>query len=557
MTNPLFPLVIAILSLFLLRGYGALLTHFFKVKADYYISSKILIGFVGVSASIEIIQLAFPIDWKITLFISFVGFVSLMYFESINIRKDYEVFCKLFKRHYLLASTIAALIIYWVFRTIKISTNYDTAAYHIQVIRWLNEFAIVPGLGNVHTHLAYNQSYFGFLALLKAFPYFDKGFELGPLIIFLIIGMALIERTKKSFALFIYIPFILYLIAHSAGSTLFSPTPDLVTGFVEIILYIILLDYFFQKNNTVKYKELLPILFLLSCYLFTVKLSAFIFSLALISLILSPLLKHFNNHKTFLIKILFFCFLMVLTHILRGYILSGAPFFPSTFLSINFPWAVPVDIANKDALDIYSVARNPNLPTEMVLGNWDWLSHWVENRFSLANKIYTCIAGALLLLNFYLYSVGRRLKTVHSYIPFMLMPPLASIIFWFLTAPDFRYLGASLEIFIASLFLIFILLLADKNINLLKKIEQMPSLTLTLCLMILFIIPSLNKNLIGKWEDLPATKIEPLRLPSGIIIYKPINGLCWDAMIPCIESADPKLHYLDGQTIQQGFGVKN
>lgn len=39
-------------------------------------------------------------------------------------------------------------------------THYDSYLYHAQSIRWIEEYGVVPGLGNLHNRLAYNSSFF-------------------------------------------------------------------------------------------------------------------------------------------------------------------------------------------------------------------------------------------------------------------------------------------------------------------------------------------------------------------------------------------------------------
>jgi hypothetical protein len=46
---------------------------------------------------------------------------------------------------------------------------YDTDLYHAQVVRWYNEYGTPPGLGNLHTRLAFNSSWLSLAAL------FDNG----------------------------------------------------------------------------------------------------------------------------------------------------------------------------------------------------------------------------------------------------------------------------------------------------------------------------------------------------------------------------------------------
>jgi hypothetical protein len=44
-------------------------------------------------------------------------------------------------------------------RSMRPPTNGDSGEYHFNTIRWINAFPIVPGLGNLHGRLAFNQSF--------------------------------------------------------------------------------------------------------------------------------------------------------------------------------------------------------------------------------------------------------------------------------------------------------------------------------------------------------------------------------------------------------------
>ncbi|MEX2611286.1 MAG: hypothetical protein WEA24_15290 [Gemmatimonadota bacterium] len=45
-------------------------------------------------------------------------------------------------------------------RALGEATVYDSGLYHFANVRWATEHALVPGLGNLHARLAFNQSYF-------------------------------------------------------------------------------------------------------------------------------------------------------------------------------------------------------------------------------------------------------------------------------------------------------------------------------------------------------------------------------------------------------------
>ena len=50
--------------------------------------------------------------------------------------------------------------------------NWDSGLYHFNKIRWINSYPVVPGLGNLHGRLAFNQSFFAYVAVLNFYPFF-------------------------------------------------------------------------------------------------------------------------------------------------------------------------------------------------------------------------------------------------------------------------------------------------------------------------------------------------------------------------------------------------
>ncbi|MDE7274344.1 MAG: hypothetical protein K2N95_15060, partial [Lachnospiraceae bacterium] len=57
------------------------------------------------------------------------------------------------------------LIIFWSYCTSRGYIHYDSDLYHAQSIRWIEEYGIVKGLGNIHVRFAYNSSFFALSAL--------------------------------------------------------------------------------------------------------------------------------------------------------------------------------------------------------------------------------------------------------------------------------------------------------------------------------------------------------------------------------------------------------
>lgn len=51
--------------------------------------------------------------------------------------------------------------------------HHNTDLYHVQSIRWIEEYGIAPGLGNLHYHLAYNSAFFLYRHYLAGVLFLD------------------------------------------------------------------------------------------------------------------------------------------------------------------------------------------------------------------------------------------------------------------------------------------------------------------------------------------------------------------------------------------------
>lgn len=103
----------------------------------------------------------FSIFWKVglgaNLILLFVCFLCIICFK-----KELE------ENLHTLRLTVSPVRAFAVFVILLLSAygtsrgiiHYDTGLYHAQSIRWIEEYGAVPGLGNLHSRLAYNSSSF-------------------------------------------------------------------------------------------------------------------------------------------------------------------------------------------------------------------------------------------------------------------------------------------------------------------------------------------------------------------------------------------------------------
>jgi len=130
----------------------------------------------------------------------------------------------------------------------------------------------------------------------------------------------------------------------------------------------------------------------------------------------------------------------------RGLILSGAPFYPSTLGHISLEWAAPVFQLVQETIWILSWAREPYVHWREVLGSWSWLYPWSQNSVSLRLSVLypVCLflgfSAIAVILSAYL-NMKKRIVIIR-WEWWIFIPIVMGLLFWFFTAPDPRFAHA-------------------------------------------------------------------------------------------------------------------
>jgi hypothetical protein len=139
----------------------------------------------------------------------------------------------------------------------------------------------------------------------------------------------------------------------------------------------------------------------------------------------------------------------------QGVITSGYPFCPLSFGAFQVDWRIPQENLTEHMDWIRSWARAPGMEPGKVLTNWDWLKPWFGEMLKTDEGRLNLVTPAVLTFIFAgLGLYGRLTAKDKINIPALswlfLLYPLASILFWFVTAPDPRYVGAGFWILAAG-----------------------------------------------------------------------------------------------------------
>lgn len=437
-------------------------------------------------------------------------------------------------------------------------TNYDSGLYHFMAIRWLNESSLIPGLGHVESRLAFNSSWFNFVSFLNANPIFGNGHALSGLFI-LTLATVQIFKTKlqyksdgKVFLLFV-------LVGVSASiSQLSSPTPDIPISILKAVILILLMEFLVTNNNQEEALVKLITVIILSVAAVTIKLSVSGFALGTFLVAFYSLIRlQFKTRRVVIVLTAIVCIVM-LAHFIRGYLLSGAPLFPSTIGGLwSLPWAMTETRVYEELRTVTCWARSPGPDCLKALGNFNWVSSWWFN-LPLAFKVSLAAALASIVAFVYqhLLNKGPRSGSRWYLVPCM-APLVLDLLIWFFTAPDPRFLGAT-NWLIIGIFAGFVYRnikikysSLNPNYNLLLYLSKARYpfygkhvLCITLLSATFFNAPldlvRVSRILESGFLDIPKANTSFKITKSGLILNVPNEGnghlsefQCWNSALPC------------------------
>jgi hypothetical protein len=439
---------------------------------------------------------------------------------------------------------------------------HDTLLYHLAAVRWVADFGSVPGLANLHGRLGFNSALHPLAALFGApFGIAVGGEFVNPAVVLctcavLLQGIRLNRKeffTQGSVYAGLLLPLVLRLVFSECLS---SPQPD-VAGVAIAVLVTWHLREILLEAKMIAGADQAPFLRCLMASSLAVmfKLSYAVFGLAAAALAIAVIFIR-QRRFTAIFHPAVLVFVFFIPWVCRGYITSGYPFYPSETGVIQFDWTVPREKASSDKNWVLSWARDPSRDWQSVLANNDWLRPWLATTAAdpLVRKSLLLGAAGLILC---LISAPWRWRIASFFQCCCLIAPvILSLIFWFLTAPDPRFAGATiwalaadvaflpfaclvsvrllLRVLIAVLIASFVGLESFEGVNRLRREhEQCP-------------------NFVGG----PGELVSCLTY-SGLAVWVPVKGdLAGPWKIPAApaNSFDPRLE-LRGKTFRDGFRI--
>jgi hypothetical protein len=452
----------------------------------------------------------------------------------------------------------------------------DSGIYHFSSIRWANDLPLPPGLGNLHGHLAFNQSYFLFVAFLNNFPS-GYGHNFANSLLFAA-AMMTISCKRGTFSnlasakcegdrsihiqvlLRLLMPITLFFLAtcnRSNPPLISSPSPDAAIFILEIVLTAFLLELLARPDDSeIDRSGQLTVVACLAVVLITLKLSSVGFVTATLLFTLLFAICHRGAYRFVKgIPLLIFTSALMMIWVVRSVIASGYLIYPLGGTGLPVDWKVPEHLVRDERLAIWAWARLPVYQSWRIIGSWDWIPRWLLRMADRPDVVAPFGLMLISVLFWLILSAGSFRRTDSSVRSFgiLLGVGLVSLVFWFWNAPDPRFLGTSLWLVV--------LWTAGTTIRL-SAPEKRPNLVRAIvCSFWIIVILAFIRNGLavttstgGRMaQAIPPSSLVARTTKSGLMVYTPLPGTyCWNGPLPCTPFFRPQLK-LRGDSVVQGF----
>ncbi len=438
---------------------------------------------------------------------------------------------------------------------------FDAGLYHLNTIRWIATEPIIPGLGNLHRRLGLNSSYFLLFAFLESAFWHARAQHilngLLQLVLAIQAGVSLSrilkrERIPEPFDMLrviLVVPLIGQCLYHAADTS-----HDFAVFAIGLVVGIELFRLIFSRNQDERIAFSAFVIITVSALGICFKLSFVAVGVLAILIAVTGMIRRKACNTGKLLLLLAPAFVLLSVWIIRGTILTGYVLYPSTLLPLDVDWRVPRLQATVEWRWAMSWARLPYAEPDQVLSRWNWLSPWFGNLFSQRVNLFEVILPLALAVTGLIVLPRRKSESNEETgrIWLFQLTFLVSIVYWFVTAPDPRFAGASLWLFAAG-----ILTFAVRG-----KSLQTPPRTLILVgfLIVLLITRVYYAPLIVRpsgevgLSPVPVAKLTTFITHSGLTLFVPGGPKqCWDSPLPCTPYPLENMRLRRPNEIRSGF----
>lgn len=318
---------------------------------------------------------------------------------------------------------------------LQLPSHYDTGLYHAQAIRWVEEYGIVPGLGNLHMRLAYNSAFICLQALFSLKWLLGQSLHtLNGFFCLFCIGYAIMtvrrdkeQRWNVSDILKCFMLLYIVLQRHHLS----SPCTDL---WAMLLAFYVSIKWFELTERKEQAEAPWCFVCLTAVYAVTVKLS----TAPMVLLVVYPLslLISKRDGKRILGNIAA-AVLIALPFLVRNVILSGYLIYPYAGIDL-FPvdWKMAESVVDNDSFLIKAYGWGYTGKQEYETSLLKRIPHWFQTQGTGTRMLILAGTVCAVILLFLLYKNVRARKLRECT---FIATILISLLFWFMTAPLDRY----------------------------------------------------------------------------------------------------------------------
>ncbi len=462
-----------------------------------------------------------------------------------------KIIVKLKPIHFLLSLIQVSFMIWIANRSLGL-LKYEPM-YHIQKIRWAQEYPLIKGLGNLFDHFGLDSGYFLHLALLDSFPFSLWSFwnfsgyllTLGFLYFFVMPLFYMLNDKQHPYASNIMKLLFIPILIHNCFYLHPGLGTDLPVFIFGSILAVEMFRIIFEGEDS------LNIVFICIFLGFASKMS---FIPTAILSIIALVLFYYRDICNIIRKNRLMVLLVIVGFSLqfhRNIILTGYPLYPFEHISVPVKWKMDKEEVVNLSKSISDWAKGLR-PGNALKDLEKIKKEWLKSRLLVQHRrIETLYPLAFAFFGFVFIVYSKRLNWGKIFI--FILPVLGQVGMWYFYSPDTRFasfafwwIGAGLASFAIKenmspkLVIIFPLaiLMVSFSFHVIDVIGQKKSVFITQPLIPNLKVPTVNEFL----------------MKSGFMVWVPENGgKCYDSPLPCTQSPDPNLKLIDGKNIKAGY----
>jgi len=515
-------------------------------------------GLILFTTLVQVIVLFLPIGLYIKLVTAF--FLLLLAFLKLKVFKE---FYKNIYTEFVSLSRPTLILFFFIWFVILLinagpTMMDDTESYHIQSIKWIQEYGSVPGLVNLHERFGFNSSWFSSVALFGFSSETTGGFtalnsiQSMWLCYWLISKYNQLQKEKNQSAA-------IAILAILFGCLLIWP---LVRGnaatanydFIATVLVLILLIEKFLSTE----KEISPSIewVIWPAYLLTVRIINF--PLLLISVTAIIIFIKQKRIKTMVLPIAC-CLLLIIPFIIRNIIISGYPFYPAIYFDLaNVDWKPDPQMTERllEYIKYYNRVSTTYLDIEQTkaLGS-AWAPKWFKHLFLFDKALLILGVSGIVL------TIAKLFTQRNKRVMLLMTNSLLWLILWFFISPDPRFIYGVL---LFGVFLVaYHLTILIKNESIVKMFSDVLIILTISAMVFYFVSKPWKQKEYRNWikpAQLPQPPVKEIVIDNITFrIPEPINNnwnsRCYGTELPCLYKIDPRLK-ARGKNIRSGFHLE-